>query len=193
MTQQIILASQSPQRRSLLQSLGVAFEVVPANLDEKAVVASNQPERARFIAQAKAQKVQQLYPRAIIIAGDTFVVKEEQVFEKPTSLIEAKQMLEQLSGQRMQALTGLCYLDADHDIESSQVVVTEFTFRPLSSEEIDRYINNNPVLTWSAGFSPAYPAGMALIASVSGSFTSFTHGLPLELVAELLKKSGIEF
>lgn len=189
--QQIILASQSPQRQAILATLGLPFTAQPADIDEQAITAPTQQLRAQKIAQAKASKIQTLNPEAIVIAGDTYVVHQDRVLEKPKSLAEAKEMLQYQSGKTLEALTGVCYLDAVHHIEHRETIVTEFTFRELSEAEIDYYVASEPVLTWSAAFCPAYNSGMALVASSSGSFTSFTHGLPLEVVATQLGLSGV--
>lgn len=191
--QKIILASQSPQRKKLLEKLGISFTVVPANVDEKSINAPTSEERAQQIAFAKAQKIQSQNPDAIIIAGDTFVVVEGKELEKPSSLAEAEQMLSLLSGKTAKAISGLAYFDPQLNLRQSEFVVTTFTFRKLSQQEIADYVQHNPVLTWSAAFSSAYDEGVALVATVDGSLTSFTHGLSLEKVAKLLQKSGVDF
>lgn len=190
---EIILASQSPQRQKLLASLGLKFKIVPADIDEKSVIAPSLSSRAEKIAAAKAAKIAMIYPEAIIIAADTFTVLNGQVYEKPETLNEAKNMLKNMSGQSIQDYTGLCLIDPARDLIKLETVMTVATFRKLSDLEIDRYVANNPVLTWAAGFSPAYDAGMGLIAKVAGSLTCLTHGLPLEKVAKFLTQSGISF
>lgn len=193
MQRKIILASQSPQRNNMLKQLRIPFEVVPSYIDEAAITAQTHVERAKQVALAKAKEVQEQYPDAIIIAGDTYVVDGEKEFEKPRSIEEAREMLAYLSGRSVQELTGFAYLDPKQNIEVNTTVVVSFTFRELSKEEIENYVANEPVLTWSAAFCPAYDSGAALIADVQGSLTSFTHGLPIELVTENLKRSGVTF
>ena len=189
----IILASQSPQRKNMLATLGVPFEVVPSQIDEAAITAATHFERAKQVALAKAQAVHKKYPEAIIIAGDTYLVDGEKEFEKPVDVAEAQSMLEYLSGKKVQEVTGFAYIDQQNKIEVSTTVVVKLQFRQLSIKEIKRYVETEPVLTWSAAFCPAYDTGVALIASVEGSVTSFTHGLPIELVAENFRKSGVIF
>ncbi|HEX7017986.1 MAG TPA: Maf family protein [Patescibacteria group bacterium] len=190
----VILASQSPQRKALMETLGIPFEIMPAALDEKAITAATQVERAEKVARAKAEVVSQQLADAqpaIIIAADTYVVDGEAALEKPESLDEARDMLRRQSGRTLVAYSGFCYLDQTHGIDYSTTVKTESTFRELSDEEIDRYVTTQPVRTWSAAFSPAYVEGMALVAAVNGSLTSFTHGLPMEELIPLLRQSGV--
>ncbi|NCO11947.1 MAG: septum formation protein Maf [Candidatus Pacebacteria bacterium] len=187
----IILASQSPQRKLLMDSIGIDFEVMPANIDEKTVVENNQKIRAQKIAKAKADYIFTDFPEAIIIAADTFTMFNNKAYEKPESMEEAKQMLSEQSGQTGYCYSGFAYIDKQNNINISDIAVTEILFRQLSDFEINKYVTENPVLTWSAGFCPAYPAGANLIATIKGSFTSFTHGMPMEILMPLLERSGV--
>ena len=187
---QLILASQSPQRQAILATLGIPFEVVPADLDEKAIQDVDPLKRAEKLALAKATAVQAQFPEAVVVAGDTFVVFNDQTLEKPVDLDEAKQMLTLVSGKEVVVVTGVAFLDPSHQIQHVQAVTNQAVFRPLDPLEVERYVTTQPVLTWSGAFSPAYLEGMALFAEVkNGSFTAFTHGLPLELVAKWLRES----
>lgn len=190
MTRQIILASQSPQRKAILLAIGVPFEVIPANIDEKSIQAKDQETRASKIATAKANAISVQYPEAIVIAADTYIVDGNQALEKPESLEEARQMLRQQSGREVFEYTGVCYIDPIKKIKHIGTAITELVFRKLSEREIERYVTTEPVLTWSAAFCPAYDSGAALIDHINGSFTGFTYGLPLEVIIPLLKKSG---
>lgn len=189
--QKIILASQSPQRRNLFATLRVPFVAVPADIDEKSINDTDLKKRAEKIAIAKAEKVQQDYPDSIVIAADTYLIYDDQAMEKPVSVAEAKEMLLSFSGKTLNEVTGVCYLDDVNKIRHSEVVIVSLTFRDLSETEIDQYVAEQPVTTWSGAFCPAYAEGAGLIASLEGSFTGFTHGFPIELIVPLLKKSGI--
>lgn len=189
---EIILASGSKQRRLLFETLGIPFKIVPADLDEKAIPFTDLKSRAENIARAKAELVAKDYPEAIIIAADTYCVQKNQALEKPADLEEAKKMVRLLSGQTAVAYSGWCYLDQALGINKSGTSETTAWFRPLSEQFIEHYVSHNPVLTWSAAFSPAYHEGMALVDRIEGSFTSFTHGLPLEVIVPMLQQSGVE-
>jgi septum formation protein len=187
----VILASQSAQRKKLLAATGLEFSVVPADIDEKTIASPILSDRAKSIAVAKAAVVARLHPESIIIAADSFVVLNQEIFEKPRDLTEARRMLEKLSGQTVIEHTGVCYLDPVKQTQFSTTITTQATFRRLSPQEIDRYLSTQPVLTWSGAFSPAYDAGMALIDTVTGSLTSFTHGFPMEVIMPLLQASQV--
>lgn len=189
--QKIILASGSQQRKILMEALKIPFEVIPSNIDEKNITATSQKERARLIALTKAQEVSKQNPEAIVISGDTFTFFNGKSYEKPESLDQAVQMLREQSNQQGVCYSGCAYLDPKNGIEFSTTVETTFIFRELSENEIKKYVENNPVLTWSAGFCPAYPEGINMVRVVAGSLSAFSHGLPMEVVVPLLEKSGI--
>jgi len=188
----IILASGSKQRKLLFETLGLSFEIIPSNIDEKAVAFTDLVSRAENIARAKAEAVAKDHLDAVVIAADTYVVKDNKALEKPHSLAEAEAMITNLSGTNAIAYSGYCYIDRNEDINQSGVAETLMRFRSLSPQFIKQYVANNPVKDWSAAFSPAYHQGMALVDSIEGSFTNFTHGLPLEIIVPLLEKSGIK-
>lgn len=189
--QKIILASGSQQRKILMEALKIPFEVIPSDIDEKNITATSQKERARLIALTKAQEVSKQNPEAIVISGDTFTFFNGKSYEKPESLEQAVQMLREQSNQQGLCYSGCAYLDPKNGIEFSTTVETTFIFRELSENEIKKYVENNPVLTWSAGFCPAYPEGINMVRAVAGSLSAFSHGLPMEVVIPLLEKSGI--
>jgi len=187
MSKKIILASKSKQRFKLLKaSLFLPIEVLPADIDEQAVPFINQYDKAEKIALAKAQKVAKNYPDAIIVAADTFCYLQGRTLEKPKTLAEAREMLRFQSGQELEALTGYAFLDTRSKLQKSGCEKVLVKMRHLSDGEIEKYISTEPVLTWSAAFSPAYDSGMALIESIKGNLTAFSHGLPINLLMDFL-------
>lgn len=200
----VILASQSKQRQALMATLGIDFEIIPAYIDEKLIGGDTPQEKVIKTALAKAHKIAEQVVRndsdkTIIISADTFTVFDDQIYEKPVNLGEAREMLTKLSGQKAVSYTGLAYLDypsssdAINPEEFSQTILapTIVHFRQLIPAEIERYINANPVTTWAGAYSAAYAGGASLIQSIEGSLTGFTHGFPMEEVVPRLQKSGI--
>lgn len=186
----IILASQSLQRKKLLQAAGIDFTIQPANIDEKSFRNPDLSKRAAEIAQKKAETVALQNPDAIIIAADSFLTHEGKTYEKPHTLEEAAQMLHTFSGKRVKVITGVCYLDPKLKLSFADTVVSWAQFRSLSTAEINHYTQTQPVTTWSGGFSPAYDAGATLLTEISGSLTGCTHGIPMEILIPLLNTSG---
>lgn len=186
MNRRIILASQSKQRFNLLKAVFSEIEVEPADLDEQAVPFSNQDDKAEQIALAKAKKVAKNHADAIVVAADTFCYLQGRILEKPKTLNEAGEMLRFQSGQEIEVLTGYAFLDTKSNLHKSGCEKVMVKMRHLSDSEIEKYITTEPVSTWSAAFSPAYDSGMALIESIKGNLTAFSHGLPINLLIDFL-------
>lgn len=196
----IILASQSVQRKTMMDTLmeqcigNIPYEVMPADIDELAVSGPTQYSRIAQVALAKGQAIQakigkNTQTQVAILAADTYLADADDVaLEKPTTLREATEMLAFQSGKRITAYTGVYWYDSITAIEESKTFQTEVQFRELSRYQIEQYVHTQPVITYSGAFCPAYPAGAALIQSVSGSFTSFSYGFPVEFFAPHLEK-----
>jgi septum formation protein len=189
--QKIILASGSAQRKTIFSSLNLPFEVIPADIDEKAIRDEDLKLRAEKIARGKAEKVAADH-EGIIIAADTFVECGGKVFEKPANITEAKEMLKQQSNNEITVFTGFCYIDKANNIDYSTGTFAVAYIRELSDAEISEYVGKFPVTTWSSAFSPAFLYGQTLIASMNGSLTGLIYGIPMELVITMLRKSGYE-
>lgn len=189
--QKIILASGSANRKMLMDALNISYEIIPADIDEKTIRDEDLALRAEKIARAKAESVAKKH-QGIIIAADSFAVHNGKVYEKPKTTEEAKQMLrEESENNNSKLYAGVCYLDKLNNIDYSTCVVVEFSTRKFSEEEIDKVVKKYPVLTWSGGFSPTTTYGLTTVSKVNGSLTGFTHGLPMDILIPLLKKSGI--
>ncbi len=185
----IILASGSLQRKKILSALDIAFDVVVADIDERAIRDPDLKVQAEKIARAKAEHVAHEHD-AIVIAADTYATVDGVALEKPKDANEAKEMLRLLSGNAGITYTGFCYIDRAHAIDFSTTTETRFTFRTMDEQEIDAYVERLPVTIWSSAFSPAHPYGMTLFASVDGSLTG-NAGLPMEVLIPLLQQSSV--
>jgi len=187
----VILASQSSARKELFASLGIPFTTIPAFIDEKAIRDKDLKIRAEKIARAKCEKIASSNA-SVVIACDTFSECGGKVFEKPGNLVEAREMLTFLSGKKAKNYTGFCYIDKQNNIDTSTVVVVDYEFRTLYPGEINTYVKNFPVKEWAAAFALVLPYITSMIASINGSYTGLSYGIPAEILIPLLKKSGFE-
>jgi len=185
----IILASGSANRKTIFNSLHIPFEVIPSNINEKAVKEKEPSARARLLAQLKGEAVLKKQ-QAVVVAADTFTSCENKILEKPQTSDEAKKMLLFLSEKKAINNTGFYYRDPFKKIIFSKTVTTQVWFRKFFKQEIYKYIKKFPVKNWAAAYaaSELYVAGM--IKKVEGSLTGLTYGLPLEYLVPLLIKSG---
>jgi len=187
----IILASNSATRKKLMDSLGISYEVIPAEIDEKAIRYNDLKIQAEKIAREKAEFVANKND-GIIIAADTFGSANGKVLEKPKTLEEAKEMLRLQSDKEGIMYTGFCYIDRKNNINFSDASVIKYTFRHLTEEEINRFAESHPVTQWAAAFAPGDPYQTGFISEIEGSLTGLMYGLPVEILIPLLEKSGVK-
>ena len=137
----IILASQSPRRRELLNKIGLNFTVCPSHFDESSIPYNNNPENyCKILAEKKAEKIADKHPDSLIIGADTIVVKNKVVYPKPNSKIEAIQFLKELSDNSHQVFTGVWLISKQNNFSYSFVEKTDVTFHSLSSKDIEFYV-----------------------------------------------------
>ncbi|MDR1576878.1 MAG: Maf family protein [Deltaproteobacteria bacterium] len=184
-TPELILASASPRRRELLTAAGFEFTVQPADVDESALPLETPNDQVRRLALAKAQAVAQANPDKLVLAADTIVVLEGQIYGKPKDLTEAKTILQKLSGQTHQVITAFCLMGKNCPEPLERVVTSEVVFRPLSDREIDAYLRRGESLDKAGGYA-VQGHGLSLIQETRGSLTNGM-GLPLTEVIELLQ------
>ena len=189
----LVLASQSPRRRELLEHLGIAFEVRPAHADEAALpgegardyVLRVAREKARVAAEAREGAV----PGEIVLAADTAVVLRGEVLGKPAGADDARRMLRALSGTVHEVLTAVCVRRSGSPTELDAVVSTEVAFARLSPAEIDWYVATGEPLD-KAGAYAIQGAGGAFVLRVEGSVSNVV-GLPLAETVDLLRRAGL--
>lgn len=196
----IILASTSPRRKHLMEQVQLRCEIREPDADET-LKRGEEPEKfVARLARAKAESVMMEclweYGAAMIIAADTTVVAPngKTILNKPRDEAEARKMLKMLQGKTHTVLTGYTILAVAREmnpVRVSRVVRSKVKMRPLSKEAIDRYIATGESMD-KAGSYAAQGFGMALVESISGSYTNVV-GLPIShLLMDLEKKFGIE-
>ena len=189
--EKIILASASPRRRELLAGLGVAFDVVTADVREIEVLSPSQPasaDLARANARRKAEAVSALRPGHWVLGADTVVALGARLFGKPGSLGEARDFLRALSGHTHEVITGCALLAPDGSVDVFEEV-SRVTFHALSDEIITRYLAEVNVLD-KAGAYALQERGEWIIERVEGSRTNVI-GLPVERLAAIFQKRGL--
>jgi septum formation protein len=186
MTPRLTLASRSPRRRELLEQIGIALEVLPADTDESVHAGEGARGYVLRVAREKARAV----AGALVLGADTAVVLEGVVLGKPADAADAVRMLRALSGTRHEVLTGVCVRRGGPDpLELEAVVRTEVEFAPLGEAEIAWYVSTGEPLD-KAGAYAIQGAGGAFVREVRGSVSNVV-GLPLAETADLLRRAGL--
>jgi septum formation protein len=185
----IILASQSPRRRYLLERAGLRFAVIPSRFDETSVSSSNPDDYVRELAVAKAGDIAGRHPDSWVIGADTVVVAEGRILGKPASTAQARDMLRRLSGRTHQVLTGYCICRRSNRREFADTVRTDVLFKTLTNEEIDWYIQTGEPFD-KAGAYAIQGIGTFLVKRIDGSYTNVV-GLPVCEVLEFLIREQV--
>jgi septum formation protein len=186
---QIILASVSPQRRGLLEQVGLKFKVEPSNHAEARSPKLNPQQLARSLSCSKAKAVAVNHKNAIIIAADTFIVFRGIILGKPETELEARTILAKLSGKSHFVITGFTIIDTDENKIVSKSVRTKVHMKKLTPEEIDAYVKSKEPLD-KAGAYAIQGLGSVIIEKIEGDYFNVV-GLPLCALIETLKEFGV--
>lgn len=180
----IILASQSPRRKQLMEMAELQFEILIADVDE-----TNPPGMAghlvpEHLARKKADAVRHLVNDAIVIAADTVVLLDDQILGKPTDAANAIHILQQLSGRVHTVVTGVCIRKGEKERAFS--ITTEVHFRKLSTEQIEHYVTNYKPFDKAGAYAIQEWIGVTGIEQIKGDYYNVM-GLPIGSVLEVLK------
>ena len=188
----LILASQSPRRQQLLGQIGVAFEVMPAEIDERPLPGETADDHVSRLAAEKARAVfdsPAVDRGRLVLAADTVVVVDGEILGKPVDRADGVAMLGRLSGRRHIVLTALNLRGPDGG-ERARLNRNEVDFRPLVPGEAEAYWETGEPED-KAGAYGIQGLGAIFIESIRGSCTGIM-GLPLHDVSVLLSDYGIE-
>jgi len=182
----IILASKSPRRQSLLKELGLNFQVKTKDVDEVFPLHLKREEIPLYLSQLKAQAFEdELTDSNLVITADTIVWVDEKVLNKPADYDDAVRMLQLLSGKMHEVFTGVCLKSKNKFISFS--ALTKVYFKPLSLGEINYYVSNYKPYDKAGAYGAQEWIGYVAIEKIEGSHFNIM-GLPLkELYEELIK------
>ena len=187
---EIILASQSPRRKQLLEWAEIPFKIVVKSTDES-FPADLEVEKVPIhiaINKAKAvidylEKIQNIKPATIVLAADTIVVLDNQVINKPIDRKEAIAMLTSLSGKEHRVITGVVLKNAIK--EHSFSVTTHVQFHSLTIEQIEFYVDRYKPYDKAGSYAIQEWIGVVGIAAINGDFYNVM-GLPVASVVQAL-------
>ena len=181
---QIVLASSSPRRRDLLSQLGLKFDVAIPSVDEALKIGEEADVYVQRLSVSKAFAAE----GDAILAADTCVVLDGEVFGKPDDLEKAESMLRSLSGNIHQVMTGVTVKSFDRVF--TKLVTTEVEFAPMTEELIEWYLDRGESLDKAGGYA-IQGAATAFVKRINGSHSNVI-GLPMVETVELLRLAGVE-
>lgn len=182
----IILASKSPRRQQLLAAAGIPFRLEPLDVEEDYPETMPVDEVAPYLARKKALAGRHLITdREIILAADSIVVLDNDIFGKPTGRADAERILHTLSGNIHRVITGVCLLSREK--EKTFAGVSKVHFAPLNQQEIDFYLDHYQPYDKAGAYAIQEWIGLCKIRSIEGTYSNIM-GLPVELVYEELER-----
>lgn len=193
----LVLASGSPRRREILAAAGIAFEVLPAGIEEEARSGERPDEMAERLAREKAEAVAQRLsdpdrPARPVLGSDTIVVAgdlgREVVLGKPRDESHAVELLSLLVGTRHRVITAIAVAWTDERETLSEFVVSQVEMRPATRAELEQYVAVGESLDKAGGYA-LQGEGRRFVVGVEGSQTNVI-GLPLEETVALLTRAG---
>lgn len=185
----VVLASASPRRAAVLRMLGLSFRAVPAGVEERLGAVESPHGYVKRLSREKAARVAAEYPGALVVGGDTIVVLDGRVLEKPADPAEAVEMLASLAGRTHHVLSGLA-VAANGKVES-QVARARVTFRPVTREMMERYVETGEPLD-KAGSYGIQGCGAALVDRIEGDYYTVV-GLSVAALVGLLPRVGLQY
>jgi len=189
----LILASASPYRRSLVERLGIPFRCVAPPIDEEALKADldaiNPREFAEHLARAKAAAVHRVEPDAIVIGGDQLVTLDGLILGKPGTTERAVAQLQVMSGRSHDLITALAVMHGPQVYAHTDV--TRLSLRTLTLEAIKRYVEADRPLD-CAGSYKLEARGITLFERIESEDHSAIVGVPLIALTTILRTIGFE-
>ena len=197
---QVILASKSPRRKEILQTLGISFTIVTADTDES----SDQTDPALLVEQLSLQKAQdvlhvlekkgELLPDTLIIASDTVVALNGEILGKPKDREDARRMINGLQNTVHHVLSGIafCYYDAQgNQKQAVSHASTAVHFGPMSKDDVELYLDSGEPYDKAGAYAIQGLAGR-WITGIEGDYFNVV-GLPVNVMCELAKQAfGID-
>lgn len=187
----IILASASPRRRELLDTVGIPFSVCPSQGEEKIRVSSP----AEIVEELSEQKAREVFLKTsgevLVIGADTVVAAKGNILGKPKNRKEAIQMLKKLQGASHEVYTGVTMLSRDENGEQQKTfhVMTAVEFYPMSEEEIESYVDTGEPMDKAGAYGIQGKAGI-FVKEIRGDYNNVV-GLPVARLYQELKQIGM--
>ena len=185
----VVLASSSPRRRQLLDLIGIAHDVRPANIDESLKGRETPRKHAERLAREKATAVATKDESVITIAADTIVVIDKKILGKPANAVDAGSMLSLLNGREHTVITAVA-VSRGEELRSA-VEEVRVRFRRLTEDQIDAYIATGEPMD-KAGAYGIQGWGATIVERIEGDYFAVM-GLALVRVVELMSEVGVEY
>ena len=184
----MILASNSPRRKEILENFGFNLKVITKNIDE---VSDEEDiiKRIEDIARKKVLAVAEVYPNEFVVGADTVVVVDDKILGKPKDKKDIYEMLHSLSGRSHKVITSFSFVNISKNISISDSEVSEVYFKNITDEEISWYIDTKEPFD-KAGSYGIQGKGSYFVERIDGDFFAVM-GFPIGKFVRALAKNSI--
>ena len=184
----MILASNSPRRKEILENFGFNLKVITKNIDE---VSDEEDiiKRIEDIARKKVLAVAEVYPNEFVVGADTVVVVDDKILGKPKDKKDIYEMLHSLSGRSHKVITSFSFVNISKNISISDSEVSEVYFKNINDEEISWYIDTKESFD-KAGSYGIQGKGSYFVERIDGDFFAVM-GFPIGKFVRTLVKNNI--
>ncbi|MEM9537650.1 MAG: nucleoside triphosphate pyrophosphatase [Cyanobacteria bacterium P01_E01_bin.45] len=185
----LILASQSPARRKLLEAAGLTFAVEPSAFDEDSIRCTDPQQLVETLALKKAEVVAAKHPEPVVVLGaDSLFVMDGEIYGKPRDAADSLERLQKMQGNMGILYTGHAAIDTQQQRQVSCVGITKVYFAPMSLADIRRYIATGEPLACAGSFALDGYGGL-FIERIDGCHSNVI-GISLPLVRDMLGQLG---
>lgn len=184
---ELVLASTSSARRTLMDGLGLAYRPVPPEVGEEVPEGTLASQAVAILAERKARAVAERFPGALVIGSDQLVSLSGEALGKPVDAVAARAQLHSLRGRSHEIFTGLCVLGPGFAV--TEVDVAKLSVWPLSDEELDGYVATGEWQGCAGGYR-VEGKGQALFENIEGDRTAI-QGLPMQRLVRILRQAGV--
>ena len=182
----IILGSNSPRRKKILEEIGLKFQIIPSYINESIDQEENVENIPIYLAKKKSQALNNiLKPNDLLITADTIVLFKEKVLEKPKNEEDARKILLEISSNTHKVITGVC-ISIKNKIHSFSCT-TEVNFNKIEESEIDYYIKKHKPFDKAGSYGIQEWIGLIGIKKINGSYSNVV-GLPASRLYQELKR-----
>ena len=190
----LVLASNSPRRKVLLQASGLEFAVRPAPVDESSLPGDSPQAYVLRLAETKARAALESWAgmsktELLFLGADTAVVSDGEILGKPATPAEARRMLQRLRGRTHQVLTGMALVRSPDEACANGIDVSQVTMRSYTEAEIEEYVAGGDPLDKAGAYAIQHP-GFHPVAAVEGCYANVV-GLPVCRLVLLLQECGV--
>lgn len=184
----LLLGSQSPRRKELLQSLNIDFESVTVECDETYPSDVKLSEIAAYLAEKKSLAYRHLRENEILVTSDTVVILDNEVLGKPEDAVHSREMLRKLSGRTHEVHTAVTLRSSAKKV--TRCDVAKVHVNEISASEIEFYIENYHPFDKAGSYGIQEWLGLAKVNRIEGSFYTIM-GLPTHLIYEILQDFSV--